>query len=50
MTMFHRVEPRPITTAAGRLSREASILVIGALSALCWAILVYIALALCRVL
>ena len=42
MTMFHRADPRSTKTAADvRLSREMSILLIGALSALSWAIVIF---------
>ena len=40
------VEQKLVATGAPRLSREMSVIVIGALSILCWAVLVGIVLAL----
>jgi hypothetical protein len=46
MSLFQRAHPKPILRTEARLSRGASVLVIGVLSALGWVLLISIVLAL----
>jgi hypothetical protein len=46
MSIFQRTHPKPLLRSEARLSRGTSVLVIGVLSALSWAVLVAIIVAL----